>query len=92
MLSLFIAEPWLALLPGLLFLGLFWRTRRRSVLLASLFWLIYTAYEYGMALRLLCTGECNIRVDLLLIYPALLLMSLWGLAAALRGWRQPRGT
>jgi len=32
-----------------------------------------------MRLRWLCTGECNIRVDLLLIYPVLLVIS--GVAA-----------
>jgi hypothetical protein len=28
-----------------------------------------------MKLRILCSGECNIRVDLLLFYPALLVLS-----------------
>jgi len=32
-----------------------------------------------MKLRILCSGECNIRVDLLLIYPVLLVIS--GIAA-----------
>ena len=29
-----------------------------------------------MKLRVLCSGECNIRVDLLVLYPALFLVSL----------------
>ena len=33
----------------------------------------------GMKQRWLCTGECNIRIDLLIIYPVLLV----GLVAAL---------
>jgi hypothetical protein len=36
-------------------------------------WLLYAAYEVGMKQRWLCTGECNIRIDLLAIYPLLLL-------------------
>jgi hypothetical protein len=35
-------------------------------------WLLYAAYETGMQRRWLCTGECDIRIDLLLIYPVLL--------------------
>jgi len=31
-----------------------------------------------MKVRILCSGECNIRVDLLLIYPILILVSLAG--------------
>jgi hypothetical protein len=38
-------------------------------------WLLYAAYETGMQQRWLCSGECNIRVDLLLIYPLLLVAS-----------------
>jgi hypothetical protein len=46
-----------------------------------LLWLIYGIYEYGMKLRLLCTGECNIRLDLFLIYPLLLCVSLLAVLA-----------
>jgi hypothetical protein len=60
---------------------------------AGALWLLYALYELGMKRRWLCSGECNIRVDLLLIYPALLL----GLVAAgiglLRGRaRTPSGS
>jgi len=30
-------------------------------------WPAYLPYEYAMKLRILCSGECNIRVDLLLV-------------------------
>ena len=46
----------------------------------------YMPYEMAMHLRWLCTGECNIRIDLLLIYPVLLLLSLAAVVAAVR-WR-----
>lgn len=47
---------------------------RRRVLawLAAAAWLVYSGYETAMSRRILCTGECNIRVDLLLIEPLLL--------------------
>ena len=83
--SFFIERPLLAIVPGLVFLALYARSRRRSILLAGIAWLAYAIYEVAMEQRWLCTGECNIRVDLLLIYPVLLLLSLFGLVAAARG-------
>jgi hypothetical protein len=83
--SLFIRWPLLAFVPGLLFLGLYRLARRRVTGLAGVTWLLYGLYELGMRLRWLCSGECNIRVDLLLIYPALAVVSLLGLIGVLRG-------
>jgi hypothetical protein len=58
--------------------GAIWaRTRKLGVLVLAGLWLLYAGYEYLMFMRVLCTGECNIRVDLLLIYPALLAATLW---------------
>jgi hypothetical protein len=34
-----------------------------------------------MKLRILCSGECNIRVDLLLFYPLLLVLTVLGAIA-----------
>jgi hypothetical protein len=71
-----------------LFLVLYRASRRRWVLGAAAAWLLYGLYEYGMRLRWLCSGECNIRVDLLLLYPALLVVSgVALLSAAKRGRR-----
>lgn len=70
-----IAWPFLALLPALAFLLLYRASWERLPRAATITWLAYTAYEYGMKFRWLCSGECNIRVDLLLIYPALLILS-----------------
>lgn len=47
-------------------------TRRSGPLYLAASWLAYAIYEYLMYVRVLCTGECNIRVDLLLIYPLLI--------------------
>ena len=53
-----------------------WLGSRRWLVLA-LVWLVYAIYEVLMAKRALCSGECNIRVDLLLLYPLLLGDTLW---------------
>ena len=84
LLGLFIVWPWLALIPAIAFSILFSRRRRGVILLTALAWIAYFPYELAMKLRVLCTGECNIRVDLLLFYPLLLGLSV----AALIAWRK----
>ena len=74
----FLEYPILAALIGAVLLGLGRRSRRPTAIATGAAWLLYAGYEIGMWQRWLCTGECNIRIDLLVIYPALLL----GLAAA----------
>jgi hypothetical protein len=76
--------PWLALVPGAALLALSRRGAPGVVRIAGLLWLIYAAYEYAMQRRWLCSGECNIRVDLLLIYPLLLGMSLAAVRSLVR--------
>jgi len=71
-----ISQPWLGLVPGGLLAAVYWLCRKRVVIVAAGSWFCYLPYEWGMKLRILCSGECNIRVDLLLIYPFLLLISL----------------
>jgi formate hydrogenlyase subunit 3/multisubunit Na+/H+ antiporter MnhD subunit len=73
--AIFIAYPLLAAAVGviLLGLGLGLRARRTTAVVGGVLWLLYALYETGMKQRWLCSGECNIRVDLLLIYPVLLL-------------------
>jgi len=74
-LGLFISQPLLALLPAVVLTVLYFKRRRQSVMLAALAWFAYFPYELAMKMRLLCTGECNIRIDLLLIYPVLAIIS-----------------
>lgn len=83
--SWFIEWPLLAAVPALVLFGLYRRSRRRLTLWAAVAWLLYLPYELGMRWRWLCSGECNIRVDLLLLYPALALLTVAGVVAALRG-------
>lgn len=74
--ALFIPQPWLALIPTVLFAGLYHSSHRKLAGTAALIWLLYCLYEYAMYRRWLCTGECNIRLDLLLIYPLIVLVSI----------------
>ena len=70
--AILIEYPWLAALIGAALVGLGkWRRRRIAVLMGGV-WLVYAVYETGMKLRWLCSGECNIRIDLLVLYPLLL--------------------
>ena len=71
---------------------LFGISRRRVCLFAALLWLLPIPYEFLVQSN--CTGECNIRVDLLLVLP----LELFGLGnisrAAFRSfadYRQRRG-
>jgi hypothetical protein len=62
--------PFLAAGIGLVLLG-GGRWARSRTTAVGVVWLLYAAYEIGMQQRWLCSGECNIRLDLLVIYPAL---------------------
>lgn len=82
--SLFIEFPILAAAFGVVLLALFGISRQTAVGVAAVAWVGYGGYELAMKLRWLCTGECNIRVDLLLIYPVLLVITLAGTVSFLR--------
>ena len=72
----FIAYPLLAFAVGGAFFGAWlWRGARSAAMAGSL-WVLYGGYECLMHFRVLCSGECNIRVDLLLIYPILLVYTI----------------
>jgi len=88
--GILVAYPALAVLPALGFLALFLAARQRLVLVAAAAWAAYTVYEFAMKARWLCSGECDIRVDLLLLYPLLLVLSGAAVIAAARG-RRGRG-
>jgi hypothetical protein len=90
MMAIFIQYPWLAAVVGVLMLAL-GRSRGRGVAMATgIIWLLYAVYETGMKQRWLCTGECNIRVDLLLVYPILLVLTVVSVVSLLRTKRDRR--
>jgi len=85
--SILIEYPLLAVAPSIAFVGLYRFTRRPFLLALGLAWVSYGIYEYAMKERLLCSGECDIRIDLLVIYPVLAVTSLFGLGVAGVGLR-----
>lgn len=89
LLAIFVGFPFLALVPGIVFLALGARFRSRVAQTVGALWLLYCAYEYGMKARVLCSGECNIRVDLVLAYPILWGWSLAAIVSLVRR-RRPR--
>lgn len=52
---------------ALAFLTLFVISRRKACLVAALLWLLPAPYE--ALIQTTCPGECNIRIDLLLVLP-----------------------
>jgi hypothetical protein len=71
---------------------LFWLWRRSGpaiVLVAAILWLAYPLWEFALQIF---APEVNIRVDLLLLYPILLITGVLGLAfglASRRGDSEP---
>jgi hypothetical protein len=87
--AIFIEYPILAAALGLVLLGVGRLARRRVVVGVGVLWLLYAVYEFGNRQRWWCSEECNIRIDLLVIYPVLLLGSA---AAVVNLVRRPAGS
>lgn len=83
--DIFIPAPFIAALPAVIFFVGYKKTQRIFVLVTAILWAIYLLYESAAKLRLICSGECNIRVDLLLMYPLLLIMSSAAVVLMLKG-------
>ena len=77
--GIFAGYPWLILIPIALFFFIGIAAKARFATATAILWLIYGMYEWMMYARILCGGDCNIRIDLLFIYPVLLLLSLTAL-------------
>jgi hypothetical protein len=89
--SLFVGKPFNIAAVAVLFLagGLVLRfavagPRRHpaALLVAAAAWTLYALWEWLVQAR---TPEANIRVDLLLIWPVLAILSAWMVLRALRG-------
>jgi hypothetical protein len=83
-LGILVTHPWLALVVAAGLWALWSWRRRHLAALAAIAWLTYGAYEHLMLTRVLCSGECNIRVDLLAIYPALLALTVAAVVHSLK--------
>ena len=68
----------MALLPAIVFALLYYKQRITLALITAIAWALYAVYEELNLLRITCSGECNIRVDLLLFYPVLIILTVVG--------------
>ena len=73
-----------AFIMAIVFAALGWLRSATVFWVTALIWLAYAGYEMQMVRRIWCTGECNIRVDLLLFYPVLLVVSVAAIVKAVR--------
>jgi formate hydrogenlyase subunit 3/multisubunit Na+/H+ antiporter MnhD subunit len=88
--AVLIEYPVLAAGIGIVLLGLGRRTARRLAVGAGVLWLLYALYEFGVKQRWLCSGECDIRIDLLAIYPVLLVALVAGSVSLVGALARPR--
>ena len=77
--GIFAGYPWLVLIPVALFFYIGIAARARFATAIAILWLVYGMYEWLMYTRVLCSGDCDARIDLVFIYPLLLLVSLTAL-------------
>ncbi len=77
--GIFAGYPWLVLIPVALFFYIGIAARARFATAIAILWLVYGMYEWLMYARVLCRGDCDARIDLVFIYPLLLLVSLTAL-------------
>ena len=77
--GIFAGYPWLVIIPIALFFFIGIAARARFATATAILWLIYGMYEWMMYARILCSGNCDSRLDLAFIYPVLLLVSLTAL-------------
>ena len=74
--------PWLAAIPGVLLIVAGNSKDRFGVMACGLLWFFYGMYEHNV--QATCTGECNIRFDLVLIYPVLGILTIGSIVSVLR--------
>lgn len=86
--GIFIPYPYIALIPAIIFGLFYFKSKNKTVLAAAVLWLVYAIYEELMLLRILCSGECNIRIDLLAIYPILFVLSAIALYLGIKNFSQ----
>jgi hypothetical protein len=77
--DIFIPHPYLALIPAIIFGFIYFKSKQSTLIWPISLWILYSIYEELNLLRITCSGECNIRIDLFLIYPILTVISIWGI-------------
>ena len=86
--AVFIRWPLGALLPAAVFGAAYAWNRRLMTLVPAIVWALYALWEWLIHARITCRGECNIRVDLLFVYPFLWIVSIAGIVALFMGRRR----
>ncbi|MGH2662056.1 MAG: hypothetical protein ACRDH8_04485 [Actinomycetota bacterium] len=76
--SITVARFWVASIPFMLFLLTFLVRRDWWVFGALSVWALYGVWEALIQYQVTCDAECNIRVDLLLIFPVVIVASVIG--------------
>jgi len=88
--TLFVGKPISILAVSVVFFAVYFLQRRfgfgsdrhpRSFLVVATVWAIYAGWEWLVITR---TPEANIRVDLMVIWPVLLVVSIWCSMRALK--------
>lgn len=88
--SFFVGKPFNILIVALVFgagqlltrlTGIGSERHPRALLVVAIAWALYAAWEWLVMTR---TPEANIRVDLLIIWPILLILSIWFAIRAFR--------
>lgn len=57
---------------------------RLALIVSAILWVLYAVWEYHIANGTLCDKDCNIRVDLVVLFPILLIATLYARSAYLR--------
>lgn len=70
-----IEYPWLSLIPAAVLALLWRRSRSRTALVGAALWIAYMAWEIAVRES---SPDANIRIDLLAIYPVLVVLTVLG--------------
>jgi len=84
LLGIFIEYPYLAFVPAVIFGVTYFRKRKTVIGITGILWLLYGLWEISIMMRITCSGDCDIRVDLLLIYPVLLVLTIISIVKTFR--------
>ena len=88
--AVFIEHPQYAAVIGILLVTLGRVLHRGLATAAGVMWLMYSLWEFAIKQRWLCRGDCDIRADLIFIYPLLILGSVAAVVGLVIKPRQPR--
>jgi hypothetical protein len=87
--AVFIEHPLLAAVIGILLVTLGRVLHRRLTTAAGVMWVMYSLWEFAIKQRWACSGDCDIRADLIFIYPLLILGSVAAVVGLVIKPRQP---